>query len=167
MSQAKRNGIFDFSLNWLTVGLPLAVLAFLVILRTLPTNATRIVVASQTGHAEIVERLLDRGINPNLTNGTNSLLIVAVRSKQMEVAKVLLARGADPNLTAGTGITPLSWAIRTGDPALVEILVQSGADPQLRSINGKTAFDEAQSVTSILEVLRRATNGSLKRPTRP
>jgi ankyrin repeat protein len=113
----------------------------------------RLIVASQTGHAEVAEKLLADGVNPNAVNGTNSALIIAIRSRKPAVVKVLLSHGANANLAAGTGITPLSWAVRTGDLELIKALVQAGADPDRRNKDGTTAADEARNSPEILLLL--------------
>lgn len=153
MAEKRKTWTSAISLNWFTVGIPLLVIALVIILTTRTDKVTRLMVASQTGHADIVEKLLANGVNPNAVNGTNSALITAIRNRKLAVAKVLLSHGADANLDASTGVTPLTWAVRTGDLELVKTLVQSGANPDRRNANGKTAADEARNSPDILQLL--------------
>ncbi|KAL3450350.1 hypothetical protein BJX65DRAFT_270605 [Aspergillus insuetus] len=51
--------------------------------------------ATRSGHAEIVEILLDHGANPNFINGDQLVVYYAIRHE--DIFKLLLNRGADPN----------------------------------------------------------------------
>jgi ankyrin repeat protein len=141
------------NLNWLTVGLPFAVILCLIISKTTPSKATRLIIASQTGQKEMVEKLLGRGVDPNSVNGTSSPLITAIRGQRITVVKTLLSHGADANFDAGTGITPLTWAVKTGNLELVRSLLQSGANADRSNADGTTAVKEAQKFPEILQAL--------------
>jgi hypothetical protein len=141
------------NLNWFTVGVPLLAIALVIILTTRTNNVTRLIIASQTGNVDVVTKLLDNGVNPNAVNGTNSALITAIRNREPDVVKLLLSHEADPNFDAGTGVTPLTWAVRSGDLGMVKTLVQSGANPARRNADGKTASDEARNSPDILRLL--------------
>jgi ankyrin repeat protein len=152
MITVRSNGRSGFSLNWLTVGVPLALIALLVTYRALPPKNVRLIVAAQTGHVDVVERLLQQGISPDAVSGTNSPLVIAIRHRQHAIVRVLLDHGANANFGAGSGVTPLSWAVRTDDSDLVEALVHAGANPELPNADGKSARDEAKSAPEILKL---------------
>ena len=54
--------------------------------------------ASQSGHLEILQKLIDRDANVNLTsiNGSNALMW-AIRSGHEKIAELLLISGANPH----------------------------------------------------------------------
>ncbi|OTA62830.1 ankyrin, partial [Hypoxylon sp. EC38] len=65
----------------------------------LPDNDgwTALTYAAQAGNERVVRRLLDKGSNPNATNGAiNTPLDMAVLSNSEQIVEWLLKRGADP-----------------------------------------------------------------------
>jgi len=98
-----------------------------------------LMLTSQTGNAEAVKVLLDRGANPNTQQlrGQTALMWAAAEG-HADVVKLLLARGADPGLssTASTkperrppgGMTALLFASRQGKLEAARALLDGGAD---------------------------------------
>jgi len=98
-----------------------------------------LMLTSQTGNAEAVKVLLDRGANPNTQQlrGQTALMWAAAEG-HADVVKLLLARGADPGLssTASTkperrppgGMTALLFASRQGKLEAARALLDAGAD---------------------------------------
>jgi ankyrin repeat protein len=145
--------IREFSLDWLTVGCLLAAVMAVVLFRSHPGKATRLVVACEVGNTQAVTNILNQGVDPNSVSGTNSALIVAIRSGRIDAIRVLLARGASPTFEAGTGISPLTWGVRARDPAIVATLLEFKADPKQRNADGTTAADAAKGDPAILQIL--------------
>jgi hypothetical protein len=84
--------------------------------------------AAAGGRLETIQRLLDRGIDPNVSvPGDGSPLIVAARRGRIEVVRLLLESGADPNMpVAGEG-NPLIAAAVQGRADVATLLLDAGA----------------------------------------
>jgi ankyrin repeat protein len=92
-----------------------------------------LVLAAASGHAEIVQALLDVGASPRAASPDgNTPVHEAARYGHREVAALLLAAGADPNARTNEQETPLITACRRGDLAVVRQLLAAGADPKAR-----------------------------------
>ncbi len=85
--------------------------------------------AARNNHMNIVEILLDRGIdiNSKICNG-NTALHIAANSCNMNIVEILLDRGIDINSKDNDGNTALHWAARWGYTNIVEILLNRGID---------------------------------------
>lgn len=82
---------------------------------------------------EVARWLLKSGLDPNLSNwlGITKLHRCTVKS-DIQIAEVLLEFGADINrIETEWYSTPLGWAARHGQIAMVEWLLKKGADPSL------------------------------------
>ena len=55
-------------------------------------------------------------------------LVQAVKAGDTTTAIALIGKRADPNVAEPDGTTPLHWAVRNNDTALVERLIRAGAD---------------------------------------
>lgn len=67
--------------------------------------------AAYNGNKEIVDLLLDRGVNINLKGGSyGSALGVAVYEERRDIVELLLDRGADININGGGYASPLEVA---------------------------------------------------------
>jgi hypothetical protein len=126
-----------------------------------------------SGNIPISELLLQRGANPNATNGNGvPVLSIALMHQQRKAPSplvgLLLKHGADANLRcARDGATPLHAALLQGDVDTVETLLRHGANPNLPSCNGQTpleiATDKHPDFTKAL-FAHGATNNSSFRP---
>jgi ankyrin repeat protein len=85
--------------------------------------------ASVTGHLDVIRLLLEAGAPADATNaeGQTPLMVVA-RTGNVEAAKLLLKKGAKVGAheTWG-GQTALMWAAAQGQPEMIRFLVSRGA----------------------------------------
>jgi len=83
------------------------------------------------GAEEIVALLLGHGARVNQQGGgdRSSPLHAAVMTGNVKCAEKLLASGADPQLPNGDGNTPLQFAERKNNAALIALLRGSAARP--------------------------------------
>ena len=86
--------------------------------------------AAKNGNLGEVNKLLDKGVDPNKTifNG-ETLLYIASQYNNLEVVEALLEKGADVDQATNNGETPLYIASQEGHSELVETLLKKGADP--------------------------------------
>jgi virulence-associated protein VapD len=95
-----------------------------------------------------VERILDRGANPNAKDKHDwtALAIAANRKdgKALEISKLLLDKGADPNIEQTHGQYPLATAVMAGNAPLVQYLIHKGANTHVKSPNGNNLEEAAR-----------------------
>lgn len=86
--------------------------------------------AAMIGSAEIVELLVDRGMNVNTHWGSceRALQIAAAQGRE-QVVRLLLERGADVNHRGGTYGSALGAAIFAEHTAIQELLLEYGHPP--------------------------------------
>jgi ankyrin repeat protein len=87
------------------------------------------VVENQVTSLELIQRLLDKGANPN------------ARLKKGQPYRTKVDRGNDTMLGAGT--TPLLRAAKAADVAAMRLLLAHGADPKIANGNDAAATDAA------------------------
>ena len=112
-----------------------------------------IFVAAALGNAQMVQKLLRVGVDPNtlenekltvsMTNslpsmGRNTPLLAAAQAGHTEVVRVLLNGGAAVNHQGFLNKTALFCAVDRSYGATVELLLKSNADPNLNDIEGLT-----------------------------
>jgi ankyrin repeat protein len=98
-------------------------------------------VAIRNGRADIVEQLLDEGLNPNSKDDidrSTPILIAAVNLRKPEIVRLLLDRGADPNIRLPGGETALFTPYPNQD--IVDMLLDHGADVDIKNNIGETAL---------------------------
>ena len=131
--------------------------------------------AAHSGFTRLVELLLDKGANPNVSSPGFTALHEAVMRRDQKMVAALLAHGADPNapLRAWTptrrlskdfnfdptlvGATPFWLAARFSDPAVMRLLVKYGADPLFVHHADYHAGDPAERRTQVTTALMAAT----------
>jgi hypothetical protein len=94
--------------------------------------------AIDSGRTNVIEKLLDEGLDPDMiVNGIPILYIAAVYNKT-NIVRLLLNKGADPNLqiTPG-GETPI---FAPDDPNILDMLIRHGADVNHKNSAGDTAL---------------------------
>ena len=100
-----------------------------------------------------VERLLESGVNPNITDaGGTPALMAATLFGSTRMAEVLLQKGADPDRTGPSGATALMWAIP--DLEKVRLLLARGANVNAQSETGRTPLLVAAAYPGTAAVLR-------------
>ena len=97
--------------------------------------------ASEEGHLEFAEWLLDSGAEVNVHDATqNTPLHLAVTRGRLDLVRMLLKRGADVQSLDGDGRTPLFSAAKGGSPDVVRLLLDHGADAHIRDDNENNAL---------------------------
>lgn len=92
--------------------------------------------AIENNDLELVQLLLDNGINPNEKNSKGyTPLMSAVTPEKIEIAEALIKSGADINATNNTGETALINAANSGNLRLVNDLIEAGANVHIESRN--------------------------------
>jgi len=119
--------------------------------------------AAGAGETVLVERLLDKGLDPNaracndvfeLTREVRDLVVVryncweeaspgwtplhwAADRGRLDTARLLLEKGAEVDAREDRGTTPLLSALWRGHLPLVELLLEAGADVNARASDGE------------------------------
>lgn len=124
-----------------------------------------LVLATHSGHAALVDFLLERGADVTAAEVGYTALHAAVLRGDLGMIEALLAHGADPNarLTKGTrvprdtnhwvlsaylaGATPFLLAAKYAEPEIMRLLVEHGADPLLPTNDGTTPLMVAAGLT--------------------
>jgi len=87
-----------------------------------------LLVASGHGNARMVNLLLEKGIDVNITDdynyNNNTALSTAVINAKYDVVELLIEKGADINKENNKGDTPLIHAIRFEDYDMVQLLLE-------------------------------------------
>ena len=101
-----------------------------------------------TAAIPILEMLLEKGTNPNITNwiGVTPLHTMAEQG-DTERAEIIIKHGADLNPIDGNRQTPLHLATERFQKEVITLLLDKGADFNLKNVWGKIPFDLAQNET--------------------
>ncbi len=115
------------------------------ILLTVPTTGLRaddvipnLHRAARWGQAQLVQMLLENGINPN-TQDIMGRTALHHGAYYPAVVRVLLEYGANPTITDRFGNTPLHMAL--SDYTSVQLLIDAGADVNAKNIIGQSPLD--------------------------
>ncbi|PEE14264.1 hypothetical protein CON53_31070 [Bacillus cereus] len=131
------------------------------ILNTMTTFGTWLHVAAKKGHLEVVEYLINKGIDIEARGGTfdASALNLAAGEGQMEIVKYLIEAGAELDVSLAKR-NPLFGAIYGGHKEVAEFLVEKGIDISIRytgeNIKNMNAYEYAREFgrTEIAEYLK-------------
>ena len=86
--------------------------------------------AARLGYGEVVQKLLDLGVDPNALSGLEcTALCKAAQNGHLDVVNILLEKGADPNALQETGTSALCRAVISGSTDTVNTLLANGATP--------------------------------------
>jgi len=98
------------------------------------------------GDVAEVERLLDRGVYPDLrdSDGRTPLHVAAERG-DVRIARALLDHGASLDPREQEGQTPLHLAAEQGHAGVAQLLVRRGADIGTRDERGRTPLQVASA----------------------
>jgi ankyrin repeat protein len=100
-------------------------------------DGNALVAAATAGHGEIVEMLLDYGIDHQEVEA----LLKAADLGFEEIVKILLERGTDLNsVDHDTDKTALHFAAAAGRTSMVKLLLANGSNVTSRDIQGRTAL---------------------------
>ena len=87
-----------------------------------------LVIAARDNDFEVVGKLLDGGVSPNLRDDSGcTALHAAVKEGWSSMVALLLQRGADPNAHDANGDTPHDYAVFMAHQDIATELVQHGA----------------------------------------
>ena len=113
--------------------------------QTTETGATALERATEFGHVEVVNLLIARGAQPNISGKDNrTALLQAAYKGFVPIVDALLKAGANPNIAESRyGDTALILAAWKGHREVVEKLVLAGADVNAHSKDGRTALQQA------------------------
>ncbi len=106
---------------------------------------TILMLMARQGHADIVERLVERGDDLHHTNKIgDTALYLAVNNGHAPTVASLINLGANVNTANIGGWTPLMMASARGDIDIIEMLLAQGADVTPENRWGGTALSEAK-----------------------
>lgn len=130
-------------------------------------NARALTWAACSGHAEIVQMLVESGADIN-AGGTNEkpALTWAVEQRRPDVVEFLLQKGASLDVKDSTGSTPVDYAKRSGNEDMLAMIdARLMQLKEYEKLNGEQAREQAaKAVTAThLENLKKKQPPKLKR----
>ena len=118
---------------------------------------TSLMLASQRGHASIVEMLVRAGAQVDAkTYQDSTSLMLACKRKHLNVAKILVASGTELKLKDSKNRTVLETATRRGHEAFIRILTDSGQIRLMQDVSRRERNLEMARIWKLLQ-LERAT----------
>ena len=104
-----------------------------------------ILLASQAGHAETIDVLIEEKAEVNIyMEGYHTPLFQVIAQNKMKAFKrLLVAPGINLNQEDKEGVIPILLAAYNGRLNMIKLLVEHGADPTVKNAEGKSALDMA------------------------
>ena len=116
-------------------------------------NETALFLASEIGNIRIMEKLIEKGANPNIANITlMTPLLISICNNHMESIQLLLENGAE-HFCDATNSSPLHWAVACGNIDIVKLLIKDGADLESKDFEDKTPLHISIENIEILKYL--------------
>jgi hypothetical protein len=131
------SGVRPVTLAW--VGMPLLMLALIVVRANASAAALAMDQASSDGRRTALLKLIDGGLGvEQMTSGHETALFDAVRGGDEKLMAELLKRRANVNVQNSEGITPLLLAAALGRNELGRVLLDRGASVDASDREGRT-----------------------------
>jgi hypothetical protein len=99
----------------------------------------------------VFDLLIEKGANPDLSDGRRTPLVSAIRRRNLMMVHKLIQNGAEVDLRYKGGNTALIYAARNGRLRFVKSLIEYGANAEISNNSGQTALDLA-NMTNYREV---------------
>ena len=112
--------------------------------RTNQNGFTPLILACYYGQKNIVEFLLNEGVDLETNSPEGTALLAAVYKGNLEIVSLFLLHNINLNATNDEGTTPLMFAAMAGNFEMVNLLLTHGADKNKLSKYGHTALTLAQ-----------------------
>lgn len=101
--------------------------------------------AAEAGRTDVLELLLEGGVQPNAAVAGTTLLCAAVQNGQRATVELLLRAGADANLADSEGTPPLVHAVLADSVPVVHLLLKAGADASRTDAAGRDPISYSRS----------------------
>ncbi len=137
------------------------VLAMVIVLHRRGANPNIIVdgltplfVAASQGHTQVVEYLLEIGVDPDQrTEEGATPLIIAAKNGHLDIVKLLINNGADVDARADNGATAMAVALEQDQIKVINALVEAGAKPaQSRSADDWVLQIETEDLVNFMNI---------------
>jgi len=132
----------DEPLKWASMNGRLNIVQYLLECGVNP-NVEALISASANGHLNVVEFLVEKGVNIN-----NGVLGIAARNNHLNIVKFLVEKGADVNADNNEA---LIYASRKGYLDIVQFLVASGANPNDEALISASSNGRLNVVEFLIE----------------
>jgi ankyrin repeat protein len=122
-----------------------------------PRGALRNVLewSDETSRIRAIERMIQKGANPNILDESgNSLIMAATYKDDATMITTLQQLGANIDTPNRAGETPLRYASGSGRWSALRMLMSLNANPTIQAKDGKTPLESASSDTVLSEMLK-------------
>ncbi len=107
-------------------------------------NEAAIYIAARLGRIDMMQRLINKGVDINLVNDVGaSLMHVAAEHGHISILEALTQAGVNRNAQDLNGNTPLHYAAMNGQLLAVQYLVLHDVDVSIKNTSGETAQELA------------------------